>query len=344
MTASTSTFEAEQILQDILVWDNHACMPMRADDESFLPDLERFRAAGANVVSLNIGYGPYSLEHHLRMAAAFRRWVARNSDRYQMVGSVEDIDAARAAGRLGLFFDVEGMAPLDEGDHGMVELLYDLGVRWMLVAYNRNNAAGGGCHDDDTGLTEYGRAILAEMKRVGMIACCSHTGHRTVRDVFEAAENPVIFSHSNPAALVDHARNIPDELIKACAGTGGVVGINGIGFFLGSNTNQPRAIANAIDHIVQLVGIDHAGIGLDYVFDQVELKRELETKRHTFPDPEAYAGDIVMAGPEALPLIASELLASGYSKSDLGKVFGGNWRRVAEQVWKPRSDHRAEAA
>ena len=326
---------AEAFLRDHLVWDNHACMPMRPGDDTFLPELDRFRAAGADVVSLNIGFGPYSLDHHLRMAASFRRWIALHPDRYQLIDTVADIDAARAAGRLAITFDVEGMAPLDEGDHGLVQLLRDVGVRWMLVAYNRNNAAGGGCHDDDAGLTDHGRAVLAEMKRVGMVACCSHTGHRTVREVMDAADNPVIFSHSNPLALTTHPRNIPDELIRACAATGGVVGVSGIGFFLGTNEDQPAAVARAIDHVVQLVGVDHVGIGLDYVFDQVELAHELETKRHTFPDPEFYAGPLVMAGPESLSGIAAALIARGYGREDLVKVFGGNWRRVAEAVWKP---------
>ena len=344
MTDTAAISAARAMLDTMLVWDNHACLPMRPEDESFLPQLERFRAAGADVVSVNIGFGPYPLLHHLRMAASFRRWIALNADRYQLVGSLEEIAAARAAGKLGIFFDVEGMAPLDEGDHGMVGLLYDIGVRWMLVAYNRNNAAGGGCHDDDPGLTPHGRDLLAEMKRVGMLVCCSHTGHRTVRDVFEAAENPVIFSHSNPLALARHARNIPDDLIRACAATGGVIGINGISFFLGKNASPAQGVAHAIDHVVQLTGIDHAGIGLDYVFDQVELAHELESKRHTFPDPEAYAGVLTMAGPEDLPAIAAELTTLGYAREDIAKVFGGNWQRVAGQVWKAPSNLPVKAA
>jgi len=326
---------SRRLLHDHLVWDNHACLPMRPDDETFLPQLEQYRAAGVDVVSLNIGYGSLDLEHHLRMAAAFRRWIHAHGDRFQLVGTPSEIDIARAAGRLAITFDVEGMAPLDGGDHGLVELLYDVGVRWMLVAYNRNNAAGGGCHDEDQGLTAYGRALLAEMKRVGMVACCSHTGHRTVRDVFEHADNPVIFSHSNPLAIAKHQRNIPDELIRGCAATGGVVGINGIGFFLGTNERQAETFAEAVDHVVQLVGPDHVGLGLDYVFDQVELARDLATNRHTWPDADAYAGELRMLGPTDLPAIADALVSRGYGEAELAKILGGNWRRIAEKVWRP---------
>ena len=226
------------------------------------------------------------------------------------------------------------MAPLDAGDHGLVEMFYDLGVRWMLVAYNRNNAAGGGCHDEDTGLTAHGRAILKAMKRVGMVACCSHTGHRTAREVLDAAENPVIFSHSNPSALAAHARNIPDDLIKACAATGGVVGVNGIGFFLGGGEDQPELVAQHIDHVVQLVGPDHAEVALDYIFDEAETVEMLATQRHTFPDPAAYAGELRMVGPEGLVGVVAALSRRGYTEADLAKILGGNWRRVAQAVWR----------
>src|SRR5690606_36645690 len=128
----------------------------------------------------------------------------------------------------------------------LVSLYYELGVSWMLIAYNRNNAAGSGCQDEDRGLTDFGRMVIDEMTRVGMIVCCSHTGYRTAREVIDYSKNPVIFSHSNPRALRDHPRNIPDELMKACAARGGVVGINGIGLFLGENDNSTEAIVRHI--------------------------------------------------------------------------------------------------
>jgi membrane dipeptidase len=309
-------------------------MPLRPGDASFLPQLERFRAVGVDVVSLNVGYGSDSLEDHIRMFAAFRAWIAARPETFSLVGSVAEIDRARAEGKTALVFDIEGMAPLDNGDHGLVQLFYDLGARWMLVAYNRNNAVGGGCHDEDEGLTAHGREVLADMKRTGMVVCCSHTGHRTARDVLDAADNPVIFSHSNPSAVSAHARNIPDDLIRACAATGGVVGINGIGFFLGDNDVRPERIVRHIDHVAQLVGPDHVGVSLDYVFDQEDLVEVLTTRAHTFPDPAAYAGYPHMAPPEVLTDVVAGLMSKGYGDDDLGKILGGNWRRVAQAVWR----------
>jgi len=339
MSESTFLMDAQEFLEQSLVWDNHSCMPLRPQDGSFLDQLQRAHRTGVNVVALNVGFGPQTLEDHIRMLAAFRQWLAARSDLYVVAHNVADIDRARHEGKLAVFFDIEGMAPLDQGDYGLVALFRELGVGWMLIAYNRNNAAGGGCLDEDCGLTDHGRRILAEMKRVGMIVCCSHTGHNTAREVMEFADNPVIFSHSNADAIYQHGRNIPDDLIRHCAATGGVVGINGLGDFLGPE--RPREEWDAvewmvrhIDHVVQLVGSAHVGIALDYVFDQQELADYLVRMKETFGGQQAVQFSNRFAPPEAFLPLTARLLQLGYSRADLLNILGGNWYRVAQQVWK----------
>src|SRR5690606_14743350 len=129
---------------------------------------------------------------------------------------------------------------------------------------------------------------------------CSHTGLRTVREVIDYSKNPVIFSHSNPRALRDHPRNIPDELMKACAERGGVVGINGIGLFLGDNDNSTETIVRHIDYAVNLIGEDHVGLGLDYVFDRAELDDYVKKMAATFPPGMGYDAGLRMVEPERL--------------------------------------------
>jgi membrane dipeptidase len=330
--------DARNLLAETLVWDNHACMPLRPDDQSFLDQLQRVHQADVNVVSLNVGFGPQELDAHVRMLASFRQWLADHADRYELARSVADIDRARAEGKLAVFFDIEGMVPLDGGDHGLVALFRELGVGWMLIAYNRNNAAGGGCLDEDCGLTGHGRRVLAEMKRVGMIVCCSHTGHDTVREVMEVADNPVIFSHSNASAVYAHPRNIPDDLIRRCAATGGVVGINGLGDFLGpfaegQEWDPVDDMVRHIDHIVQMVGPEHVGLGLDYVFDQQELADYLKNMKSTFGDQPMSFSNRFAPAETFLPLTA-RLMQMGYAHKDLQNILGGNWYRVARQVWR----------
>jgi membrane dipeptidase len=175
-------------------------MPLRPEDERFIPELRRLREAGVDVVGLNIGFGSQGVEEHLRMLAHFRRWLKARPQECLLVGSVEDALLARKSGRLGVFFDIEGANAIAD-QLSLIEMYYDLGVRWMLVAYNLNNRAGGGCLDDDPGLSPFGAEMIDEMNRVGMMLCCSHTGERTALDAIARSAAPVIFSHSNPRAV-----------------------------------------------------------------------------------------------------------------------------------------------
>lgn len=323
------------LLHDSIVWDNHACLPLRPGDETFLPQLERFRSSGVTVVSINVGFGEQGIEQHVRMLAHFRRWLLARKDAYLLVHSVDDVARAKASGRLGIVFDIEGANAIED-QIGMVQIYYDLGVRWMLIAYNLNNRVGGGCMDDDCGLTPFGETVIAEMNRVGMVVCCSHTGARTAMRAIELSREPVIFSHSNPRALHDHPRNIGDDAIRACAAKGGVVCINGVGAFLGDNDTRSETVARNVDYVARLAGIEHVGIGLDYVFDNDELLEYLRQSPQMFGRDaqtlEQYA--CAFAGPEQIGEIAQCLHSMGYAQNDLARIFGENLMRVARTVWK----------
>ncbi len=190
------------------------------------------------MVSLNIGYGTMTIAgtsgaNHANARMAERAVRALSHDQ-----PPSDIHAAKQAGQLGVTFDIEGAGVID--DLAQLKQFYDFGVRWMALAYNSNNHFAGGCHDEDTGLTGFGRELVAEMQRVGMVVCCSHVGYRTVEDVLAISNGPIIFSHSNPRGLWDHPRNVPDTLLKACAETGGVIGVNGLTLFMG-HASERRA-------------------------------------------------------------------------------------------------------
>jgi membrane dipeptidase len=334
-TSPQTRAHAATLLRDSIVWDNHGCMPVgRPHDTGFLPQLQRYRASGVSAVMLNVGFGDMGIEEHVRTLASMRHWLKARADEYVLIDTADDIERAHATGRLAVGFDIEGANAVAD-QPSLVSLYHDLGVRWMLLAYNNNNRVGGGCQDNDTGLTDFGRQVVQEMERVGMQVCCSHTGHRTVRDVFEMATRPVIFSHSNPSALRSHPRNIPDDLIRACAATGGVVGINGIGTFLGANDNSSETFARHVDHVVQLVGSEHVSIALDYVFDTQELDDYLAKMGHTFPAELGYEKGVRMVAPEQLEGIVQTLLGWGYGDDDLRAVLGGNLMRLARSVWKP---------
>jgi membrane dipeptidase len=336
MTLSTDhpiSDHAAALLRESVVWDNHGCMPLRPNDASFLPQLARYHRSGTDVVSLNVGFDAVPWENTVRMLAHFRHWIRQHASDYILIETVGDVMQAKTEGKLGITFDIEGGCSLVD-QLSMVELYYDLGVRWMLIAYNRNNSLGGGCQDDAQGLTAFGRSVLDEMARVGMVVCCSHTGWRTTMDVMEYSSNPVIFSHSNPLGVWQHKRNIRDDVIKACAAKDGVVAINGIGTFLGQNDSRSETMVRHIDYVVNLVGPEHVGIGIDYVFDRAELDEYLAKNPHIFPPSEGYGTLQNIVDPEQLPVVADQLLSMGYSDDDLRAILGGNHLRVAQRVWK----------
>ncbi|ATE65772.1 dipeptidase [Rhizorhabdus dicambivorans] len=321
---------ARDILSASIVWDNHGCMPMRADEE-LLPQLDRYSAAGATVASINIGYGLMSWADHVGMARHFRQYVLARPERYHMIATAEDVALAKATGRLGISFDVEGMLPIEHSLERVAEL-YELGVRWMLIAYNQDNQAGGGCMGEDGGLTPLGRAIIDEMERVGMVLCLSHSSARTVLDAIEHARNPPIFSHSNPAGATAHPRNVDDAVMRACAAKGGVIGLSGIGPFLGVSSDPVAALLRHIRYVVDLVGPEYVGLGLDFVFDRTELDDFVRANPSLFPTD--LDGTIAMVPPEAIPQIAEGLIRDGLSDAEISGILGGNWLRIARACWR----------
>jgi membrane dipeptidase len=315
-----------------LVWDNHVSVTIGPERSEWLGYLKRHKEAGADVICVCVGFDDFAADNKSALLAAFRRWFDLHSDDYQLVRSVADIDHARQAGKLAVCFNIEGGRSLS-GQVEMVGLYYELGVRWMLFAYNRNNELAGGCQDDDQGLTDFGREVLKEMERVGMVVCCSHIGQRSALEIMAAARNPVILSHSNPRALCDHPRNVTDEVIRACAQTGGVIGITGLGNFLGINDTRTETFVRHVDYVVNLVGPEHVGIALDFHYDDEEIFNFVKRNPQIWP-PHAYPNGLALMKPEQLPEIAASLLALGYRETDVANIMGGNHLRIAQRVWK----------
>jgi membrane dipeptidase len=298
--------------------------------------LDRMAASGYTFVSLTIALDDPNVERVMRSLARHHRYFRSNPDRYVFVEKVADIERAKREGKLAIGFHFQGTEAVQR-NLDLVETWFRLGIRHMLIAYNQKNSAGDGCHEaGDSGLTPYGRALVREMNRVGIMVDVSHTGYRTARDVLEMAEAPVIFSHSNPRALFDHERNIPDDLVTACAATGGVVGLNGCGAFLGNNDISTATMIRHIDHHVQLVGPRHVGIGLDYVYDQASWHPYiLSTSVGIYLEEADYIPeeDIRYVHPEQLPEITESLLRLGYGDDDVRGILGENWMRVMRTVF-----------
>jgi len=326
--------KAPEIYRTSIVWDCHSCMPIKPNQD--LSAVERHRRAGATFVSLNVGMDFNPLAQCIRVVAGYRDWIKKNSDRYLLAETIEDVKRAKREGKLAIAFDLEGSAMLED-DLNMLGLFRDLGVRQIHLAYNLNNSIASGCHDQDRGLTSLGRAVVKEINRVGMLMDCSHTGRKTSLEIMEISSKPVIFSHSNPLALREHVRNITDEQIDKCAKTGGVIGICGIGPFLGNNDIRTETVIRHIDYVAQRVGARHIGLGLDYVFHpEIDDLPPDQNADKWWPRALGYGstgGAMQIVPPEQLPEIAGGLVKHGYSDADIGGILGGNFLRAAEQTW-----------
>ena len=319
-----------------IIWDAHSgFMPDPAAD---LRNLQMWRDANVNYLSIDVGFDLLPWQQTVRTLADFRHWILAHPSDYALVSSAEEILAAKASGKLAVTFDIEGMNALD-GRIEMVEFYHRLGVRQMLFAYNRNNLAGGGCHDDDPGLTSFGRQVIDEMNRLGMFVDVSHTGARTSMEVMEYSDRPVIFSHSNPKALCGHGRNITDDQIRACARTGGIIGIVGLNRFLGDGRTDSERLADHIDYLVDLAGPRHVGIGLDYAFpvDMGGLDTLFADNRQFWPQSEYPDGATTYSRPSQMRELVEVLLHRGHSDRIVRDVMGGNFMRLAREIWKQPS-------
>lgn len=320
--------QIQQLHQQSLVWDAHACFPLRPDAD--LSELKRYRESGVDFVSLNVGMDMDPAENVIQVLAHFRKYIASHPDDYVLALAVDDVLAAKAAGKLAVAFDLEGSEPL-LGNLDLISFYYDLGVRQMLLAYNKDNRASGGCMEGKIGLTDFGKAVIAEMNRVGMIVDLSHMGHRAALEACAASTAPVIFSHSNPNGLNDHVRNISDEQIRTCAATGGVVGVNGVGVFLGGVHSE--IVVDHIEYVIDLVGPEYVGIGLDYVVDKQEIIDYIAAHPDAFPPGKA-EDYLAFIEPEQFPAFTEILYEKGYDDRVIGGILGGNFLRVAGEVWQ----------
>jgi membrane dipeptidase len=317
-------------------WEAHTCLPLHPQ-ASFAP-IDRLREAGVHYVSINVGMDMNPLSQIMAVIAGYRATIAAHPESYALVASVADIEAVRAQGAVAIGFDLEGAMPLLE-QPDMVALYRDLGVRQIHFAYNRNNTVADGCHDAVRGLTPLGRRMVEAVNAAGLLMDCSHTGRRCSLDIMAASNAPVIFSHANPLALVEHGRNITDEQIRACAATGGAVCVSGVSFFLGTHTPCADDVARHAAYVADLVGIDHVGIGLDNGFSQEGLD---DTPPGGFDPgywwPPSAGYDRAIARATYCPIETWELLPTalnktGMSDTHIAQVMGGNMARIASQVW-----------
>lgn len=323
------------MIQGYFTWDAHACLPLL--DDTPVDALFEHRNAGVDFVSVNVGMDFNPVADIFRFISYFRNEIEKYSNDFVFAETLSDVDQAKTQGKMAISFDLEGSMMLQDRPE-TVETFYRLGVRQIHLAYNRNNSVAGGCHDTPMGLTALGKDIVMAVNEAGMMLDCSHMGEQTTLDVMALSKKPVIFSHTNAKTLYSHGRCITDAQIEACSATGGVIGISGVNRFIGQELITPELMADQINYIVNRVGIDHVGIGLDYMYpaDKDELPEGTD-RSFWWPPSEGYGKglfNIDVYHPSELEALVTLLRKHGYEDDDLAKVFGLNFYRVAKESWK----------
>ncbi|WP_051575212.1 dipeptidase [Sporolactobacillus terrae] len=335
---------AQRLHEHYIVLDAHFDLLMEVDlrrklgyrkviETDFLPDL-RAGGVSALVCSLFIE-SEYLPEMGLKMAldqiSALYSEIEESPDKLQLCTTYDAVLDAHAHNKLAILLSLEGVDPLTN-DLGLLQIFYQLGVRFVGLTWSRRNFAADGSHfkavDEGRqgGLTEFGVKLVEEAARLKMIIDVSHLNDAGLVDVLERSRCPIIASHSNARALASSMRNLTDDQIRELAARGAVIGMNGFNAFV-SDRYEDGDVAHLIDHLdymVNLVGIDHVGVGLDICTFLTELP--LKPAGHT---RESFD---VIPGHKHLPLFTEELIRRGYSDEAIGLILGGNFLKLYQQL------------
>src|ERR1039458_227394 len=213
--------------------------------------IDWYREGGTTAIAPTVG-GWESARNTLTTLSKWTRLLATRDDLIT-VRRAADVELAKRTGKMGIFLHFQGTDPI-EGDLDLVYMYKALGVGVMQLTYNVKNRVGDGCEErTDAGLSKFGVSLVRRLNEAKVIVDCSHTGHRTSLDAIEHSTAPVILSHANARAVHDNRRNVRDELIKAIANSGGIIGANGFPAFVakGTRPSVQQFIAH-IDHVAEL--------------------------------------------------------------------------------------------
>jgi membrane dipeptidase len=359
---------ARSLHEDALVVDGHNDLPWRIRGETGLAlepmnldrrleeghtDLVRLREGGVDAQFWSVWVPPSRMgedatELILEQIDLVKRMADRHPGHLRMAYSADDVVEIAATGRTASLLGAEGGHAIGNSLPVLREL-YRAGVRYMTLTHSRTLAWADAAGDSARhgGLTDFGRRVVREMNRLGMLVDLSHVTAEAMRDALEASEAPVIFSHSSARALADHPRNVPDDVLRRLPENGGLVMVTFVSHYLTPEAaridlrgdslraaleeagvsrdslsarmeayreahpippGSVETVADHIDHVVEVAGIDHVGVGSDWDGTSI-LPRGLE--------------DV-----SGLPELTEELLRRGYTEPEIRKVLGGNLLRV----------------
>jgi membrane dipeptidase len=274
----------------------------------------------------------------MRNIAEWKRMLRDNADLITQVYTSADIGRAKREGKTGIILGFQNIAAFED-QLGYIQLFKEVGVGVAQMAYNTQNLVGTGCYEShDPGLSDFGREVVNEMNRVGIMCDLSHVGAKTSEDVILASKKPVAYTHVLPAALKAHPRNKSDNELKFIADHGGFIGVTMFPPFLakGNDASIEDYVA-AIDYVIGIAGEEGVGIGTDFTQDQDGAFFDWLTH------DKGYARKLVnfteVINPQGMrrigdfPNLTQAMEKAGWPERKIRRVMGENWVRVLNEVW-----------
>ncbi len=330
--------EARKIYDEAIVIDGLSISNWESDAV-----FRRLRAGNITAINATVATWENFVQTMAHLSAWMRRF--RERDDILQVKETADIYAAKEQGKTGIILSFQNASPI-ENELDRLGLFLALGVRVIQLTYHETNLLGSGCWErTDGGLSNFGVDAVREMNRLGIVIDLSHVGPKTTMDAIEMSEQPVAITHANARSFCGHPRNKEEDALKLLAEKGGVVGATSFANFLPRGFDSTvEDFVDAIDDMVERVGIDHVAIGTDSTHDQpLEFWHYIGSQQGT-KFPSTFADGSVpytelsfqpkgIDSPAEFPNLAEALVNRGYSAEDITKLLGGNWMNLFERVW-----------
>ncbi len=306
---------------------------------------EQMRAGGLDAVHVTVAYWEHAREL-LDNLGDWNRRFQDHADLIRPVVSADDIRRAREEGRTAIIFGLQNCSPIED-DIDLVGLLKQLNVHVMQLSYNNQSLICAGCFEsEDAGITRFGRQVISEMNRVGMVIDMSHSAEYSTLEAIRLSERPIVVSHANPQFHQDTSRNKSERVMRALAESGGLMGFSCYPFHLRRGSETPiEAFTEMIARSAEVMGVEHLGIGTDLCQDQpVSVLQWMRNGRWSKVMDYGEGSAAKPSWPEPLPWfrtaadfpnIATALRERGFDDGEVAQLMGGNWLRFFDDALEP---------
>ena len=301
------------------------------------------REGGVHAVHTTIAYHE-TFREMVRNIEVWNKWFEALPQLIFPGRTADDVDRAVAEGRTAIFFGCQNPSPIED-DIGLVEICHALGVRFLQLTYNNQSLCGSGWYEPrDNGITSFGREVIREMNRLGMVIDMSHAGERTTLEAIEISDRPVAVTHANPRFWRDEKRNVSNEVIQALEQTGGMLGFSLYPHHLRGGSECTLAeFCTMVAKVADRHGAAMLGIGSDLCQGRpdsaVQWMRDGRWRKLSPVDPSPKAtfpsSTDWFSSNKDFPKIAEGLRNIGLSADDVAGIMGGNWRRFFESAFEP---------